>query len=603
MRKQLVVVSILACLYLACEPAGALDPGLIFFTNQYTLTAFNGIDGLLVGTNGFLLAGEGEEHQFGSSVSPAGDFNGDGRDDFIVGAPFFNETGNRYRAGRAYVVYGKAGYLPSQQVPALGVTGRLQITGGATDDRKGYAVGGGGDFNGDGWSDVIVGAPFADPSAKNEAGRTYVVFGGTNLGLTIDVSAINGTNGFVVSGVSAGDHLGNAVSLAVDVNGDGLDDAMICAENAGAETGKVFIIFGTTNALSSLDLATLNGTNGCVVVGEDVSDHAGHAVAGITDFNGDGLKDVVVGAHTAPDFWQPGRAYVVFGRTHWDATVSLAGLDGTNGLRIDGDQIFGTLGCAVAGGDINGDGYCDVIVGASPLNKVFALFGGGSSSPVVAVTNFNGTNGFSLAYTNTSVSFGAAVAVGPAINADTYSDIVVGAPALAPSGQTSAGGLFVCMGRASFAANEYADRLDGTNGFVMNGVQSLAEAGKSVAAIGDLNGDAITEFAGGAYKFNYTASGPSVLTNVGCVYVISTPGIPNLILFKPEFAGISSTGTTRYLSWNGQTGVTYTVYTNADLATPAWGIAASFQSTNTMPVWSHTGVQSDHLFYKLRVDK
>ncbi|MBU0676853.1 MAG: FG-GAP repeat protein [Verrucomicrobia bacterium] len=604
MSKQLAAIVSAVCILMPLETASALEPGFVFFTNKYTLSSFNGIDGLLVGTNGFRLVGEGEENQFGSSLSAAGDFNGDGRADMIVGAPFYDETGNRFRAGRAYIVYGKAAYLPSQQIPGLGVSGRLQITGGATDDRKGYAVSGGGDFNGDGFDDVIVGAPFADPSAKNEAGKAYVVFGGTNLGLTIDVSGINGTNGFAIEGPAAGNRLGNAVSLSGDINGDGLADVLIGAENAAAETGKVFIIFGTTNALISLDVSALDGTNGVVVVGEDVSDHAGHSLAGIGDFNGDSLADLVVGAHTAPDFWQAGRVYVVFGRTNWSALVSLSELDGTNGLRIDGNQIFGALGSAVSGGDLNGDGYGDVVVGAPPLNSVYTVFGPGMSGPVFSVTNLNGANGFTAAYTNSSVSFGSSVSVAENINADPFGDLIVGAPALAPGGLTSAGGLFVIMGREVFPAIQNATALDGTNGFVMNGVQSFAEAGKNVAAIGDMNGDSITEFAAGAYKFDYSVPGTNtVLTNAGCAYVVSPPGIPNVILFKPEISSISSTGTTRYVSWDGQNGVTYSVFTNADLNSGTWGVAATIVSTNATPTWQQTDVQSQHLFYKLKVTK
>jgi len=268
---------------LSCaQLASALDPGWILFSNEYSLTVFNGLDGLLVGTNGFQLVGAAEENQFGFCVSPAGDMNADGRDDVVIGAPFYDETGGRYRAGRAYVLYGDSQFILSEQIVMLNGSNGFQAVGGAADDRKGTAVSGVGDFNGDGYDDILVGAPFADPASGTDAGAAYLILGHTNHTLSFDVGSLDGTNGFLIEGLTAGDNCGNAVASAGDVNGDGLDDFILGAEGAGNATGHVYVVFGSTNAANPISLAGLNGSNGFVISGESDGDNAGHALAAPT---------------------------------------------------------------------------------------------------------------------------------------------------------------------------------------------------------------------------------------------------------------------------------------------------------------------------------
>jgi len=271
-------------------------------------------------------------------------------------------------------------------------------------------------------------------------------------------------------------------------------------------------------------------------------------------------------------------------------------------MHLDGTNMFGQVGSAVAHADVNGDGRTDLLASAPNLNQVYALYGAAQTPVAVSVASLDGTNGFLFAVTNDTVSLGASLAGAPNVNADQFEDFICGAPALSPGGISSAGGAFVVMGRPDFPALWTSEALTGTNGFVFEGIQALAEAGRAVGTFGDMNGDGFTDLAVGVYKYNYAVPGTNtVVTNAGCVYAISPPGIPNLILYQPELLNIASTGTTDYLSWHGQPDVTYEVHTAAVLEASAWGLADSIVSTNATSTWTSATSAADLRFYRLDV--
>ena len=218
-------------------------------------------------TEGFVINGEVAGDSSGWSVSSAGDVNGDGLDDLIVGAFKVNSSG-KVHAGKSYVVFGKADSSAinlSTIADASNPLGGFVINGDAAYDRSGYSVSSAGDVNGDGLDDLIVGARYADPSGKSEAGKSYVVFGKAN-GSAIDLSTIANANnplgGFVINGEAAGDQNGISVSSAGDVNGDGLDDLIVSSyqadPNGRLSAGKSYVIFGKTDT-GAIDLANLSG--------------------------------------------------------------------------------------------------------------------------------------------------------------------------------------------------------------------------------------------------------------------------------------------------------------------------------------------------------
>jgi hypothetical protein len=225
----------------------------------------------LTGGDGFKLNGETAGDNSGFSVSGAGDVNGDGFDDLFVGAHLADPSGTS--SGASYVVFGKAGgFSASLNLSTLDGTTGFRLQGEAEYDFSGRSVSGAGDVNGDGFDDMIVGASGADPNGP-ESGASYVVFGkASGFTATLNLSTLNGSDGFKLLGETAGDYSGSSVSGAGDVNGDGFDDLIVGAFGAdanGSTSGSSYVVFGKGSGFAaSLDLSTLTGSNGFEVMGE-----------------------------------------------------------------------------------------------------------------------------------------------------------------------------------------------------------------------------------------------------------------------------------------------------------------------------------------------
>jgi hypothetical protein len=325
----------------------------------------------LSGSNGFRLDGVAAYDQSGIAVSAAGDVNGDGLDDLIIGAYGADPNGIN-NSGSSYVVFGRStGIAATINLSTLSGSNGFRLDGVAARDYTGYAVSAAGDLNGDGLDDLIIGAPFADPNG-NVSGSSYVVFGrSTGFAAAINLSTLDGGTGFRLDGVVAGDYSGLAVSAAGDVNGDGLDDLMIGAANAdpnGSDSGSSYVMFGrSTGFAPTINLSTLSGSNGFRLDGVAERDFSGLAVSAAGDVNGDGIDDLIIGARGAtPNGSRSGSSYVVFGRsTGYASAINLSTLNGSNGFRLDGVTAFDGSGQDVsAAGDVNGDGLDDLIIGA-----------------------------------------------------------------------------------------------------------------------------------------------------------------------------------------------------------------------------------------------
>ena len=320
----------------------------------------------LDGSNGFVLNGIASGDFSGTSVSSAGDVNGDSIDDLIIGANFANSN-----AGESYIVFGQdSGFNASFNLADLNGSNGFAINGINSGDFSGTSVSSAGDVNGDGVSDLIIGANFADPNENSNAGESYVVFGNKD-GFTsnLNLADLNGSNGFAINGINSGDFSGTSVSSAGDINGDGFSDLIIGATNANVNdrenAGQAYVILGTDAEFnSSFDLSTLNGQNGFVINGDNAGNLLGTSVSGAGDFNGDRLDDIIISAVGANQ--ETGTSYVLFGSTEpFNSVVDLDELEPNQGFTIEGIDQGDRSGNSVSGaGDVNGDGFDDLIIGA-----------------------------------------------------------------------------------------------------------------------------------------------------------------------------------------------------------------------------------------------
>ncbi|WP_445636437.1 hypothetical protein NSTC745_01338 [Nostoc sp. DSM 114161] len=245
----------------------------------------------LNGSNGFAINGIAGNDNSGNSVSSAGDINGDGFDDLLIGARRADPNG--FDSGQAYVVFGNStGFGATLNLSTLNGSNGFAINGNVAGDQLGVSVSSAGDINSDGFDDLLIGGAFADPNGTN-SGQSYVVFGkSTGFGATLNPSTLNGSNGFTINGIAAGNQLGVSVNTAGDVNGDGFDDLILgafFADPNGTNSGQSYVVFGKSTGFSAtLDLSTLNGSNGFVIYGIAANDNSGNSVSSAGDINGDG---------------------------------------------------------------------------------------------------------------------------------------------------------------------------------------------------------------------------------------------------------------------------------------------------------------------------
>ncbi|THU35797.1 T9SS type A sorting domain-containing protein [Niastella caeni] len=407
--------------------------GAFFYSNnQGAALVYHGSSSGISTTAAAIMVSNQTVSFFGWSVSGAGDVNGDGYGDIIVGADHYDN--GLTDAGRAYIYYGSS--------TGINTTAPVIVEGDQNTEYFGTSVSSAGDVNGDGYSDVIVGATNYDNGQTNE-GAAFIYYGSS--------AGINTTTAARIEGNRASGGLGSSVSGAGDVNGDGYSDIIVGAgsyNNGQIAEGVVFIYHGSATGINTTAATMLEYNQASALFGWSVS--------GAGDVNGDGYSDVIVGAKFYDNGQtNEGAAFIYHGSSFGVNTTAAAILEINQDNAYTGGGGSQTGRMVSGAGDVNGDGYGDIVVGANGYDNGQTNEGGAfvyHGSP----TGIQTTAAAMLESNQGSASFGASVCGGD-VNGDGYSDVIVGAHQYS-NGQTNEGAVFVYNGNS--AGNNMRNNMD-----------------------------------------------------------------------------------------------------------------------------------------------
>ncbi|NVM34906.1 MAG: FG-GAP repeat protein [Candidatus Lokiarchaeota archaeon] len=305
-------------------------------------------------------------------MTSAGDVNNDEYDDFLIGACQNNEGGNE--AGQIYLIFGRRAGSFSMNTDLSDAD--ASFIGENEEDYAGYSVASAGDVNNDGYDDIFIGAY---SRSGGFAGKAYLIFGNEVGSFSMHTNLSDADASFI--GEGTGDVAGNSVASAGDVNNDGYDDILIGAyknDEGGDWAGKIYLFFGNEADFFSMntDLSDANAS----FIGEETCDFAGISVASAGDVNNDEYDDILIGACGYEK--GPGKVYFIFGNEAGSFSMD-TDLSNANASFI-GERTYDYAGISVAcAGDVNNDGYDDILIGAYGNNEggadagqTYLVFGG-----------------------------------------------------------------------------------------------------------------------------------------------------------------------------------------------------------------------------------
>ena len=409
------------------------------------------------------IIGENDGDGLGSAMACA-DVNGDGIDDMLLTAPGFSP------AGYAYVIYGGLSLPPSIDLTTLTGAQGMRIPGLVSGTFFGTAAAAG-DVNGDGFADIAVTAPSARSSSSN-TGQGFIVFGGASLPASFDLGTLNGSNGFSISATDLQSPTPAGDSIAIgDLNHDGFADIAIGSRSAFpnglSSAGEVWVVYGKSGGFpAEIQVGTLNGGDGFAIEPAHSGGFAGSSLSFVSDFNGDGHPDLVIGAPATPGGPQFGTGFVVFGATSFPSHFGLGSLDGSNGVALISATLGDATGASVAGlPDLNGDYLGEVILGA-PTSSVGASDAGGAYvvygrripwPATLDLSTLNGGIGFYIEGAAASDAAGTAVGSAGDQNRDGLRDLIIASPLADVNNSVNVGQVYVLFGNDLI----FADGFDG----------------------------------------------------------------------------------------------------------------------------------------------
>jgi len=522
--------------------------------------------------------------RFSCSVSKAGDVNGDGYDDLIISAAYYDN--GETDEGRVFVYYGSVNGLPS--TPSWTAESNQ---GGASC----YSAATAGDVNGDGYSDIIAGAQFYDNGQIDE-GRVYAYYGSS--------SGLPSVANWTAESNQAGAAYGIMVSTAGDVNGDGYSDVIVGAQfydNGQTDEGRAYVYYGSASGLSD----TANWTAEC----EQNYSYFGISVSTAGDVNGDGYADVIVGApYFSNGEASEGRAYVYYG--------SSTGLSNIANWTAESDQAYSLFGYSVStAGDVNGDSYTDVILGAylydlgeTDEGRAYVYYG--SSSGLSSTPNWTAESN------QINARFGVAVSTADDVNGDGHSDVIVGAYRY-DNPQIDEGKAYIYYGSPTGVSSEanWTTEINQTGarfGYSVSTAGDVNEDGYSDAIIGAVNYDNGELDEGGAFIY-YGGSEIKILTSTVLIQGFYDANLNTMIqdtirvflrnssspyeIIDSSKTHLNSSGTGTFSFSNASNGINYYIHIKHRNSVETWSssgqsfissmLTYNFSSSNTQAYGSN----------------